>query len=48
MQGREVSLVIVGSAAEAIRRLSPYGVHRIVTQAHELDDMFQQASERSP
>ncbi len=48
IQGREVSLVIVGSAAEAIRRLSPYGVHRIVTQAHELDDMFQQASERSP
>lgn len=48
IRGREVSLVIAGSAAEVIRRLSPYGVRRIVTQAHELDEMFEQASEHSP
>lgn len=39
---RQVTLVVVGSTAEALRRLAPYGVHRIATQSHELDEMFQQ------
>ena len=44
----EVSIVIVGSAAEAMSRLAPYGVRRIATRTHELDEMFQQASEGAP
>lgn len=39
---RQVAFVVVGSTAEAVRRLAPYGVHRIATQSHELDEMFQQ------
>lgn len=46
--GREASLVVVGTAAPAIAHLAPYGVRRIVTRAHELDDMFQQAAEHGP
>lgn len=48
IQGTEVQAVIVGSLAQAIERLAPYGVTRISTRAHELDEMFAQASgERS-
>lgn len=39
---RQVTLVVVGSTAETVRRLAPYGVRRIATQPHELDEMFQQ------
>lgn len=48
VSGLEVSIVIVGSAAEAMSRLAPFGIHRIATRAHELDEMFQQASEGAP
>lgn len=48
LSGHEASLVVVGTAADAIRLLAPYGVRRIVTRAHELDDMFQQAAEGAP
>ena len=46
--GTEASIVVVGTAAPVIERLAPYGVRRIVTRAHELDDMFQQASGSAP
>lgn len=42
---RGALFVVIGSAAHAITRLAPYGVRRIVTRAHELDDMFARASE---
>jgi len=47
IQGTEVQAVIVGSLAQAIERLAPYGVQRISTRAHELDEMFAQASGES-
>lgn len=43
--GLEARIMVVGSAAEAMSRLVPYGVRRIATRAHELDEMFEQASE---
>lgn len=46
--GRDARIVIVGSAAEAMSRLAPFGVRRITTRAHELDEMFQRASEKMP
>ena len=48
VSGLEARIVIVGSAAEAMSRLAPYGIRRISTRAHELDEMFQQASESTP
>lgn len=48
VRGIEASIVVIGTAAPAIERLAPYGVRRIVTRAHELDDMFQQASGSAP
>jgi len=42
VQGTEVTAVVTGSLSEAIRALAPYGVRRIATRAHELDEMFQQ------
>lgn len=48
LRGTEASIVVIGTAAPAIERLAPYGVRRIVTRAHELDDMFQQASGSAP
>lgn len=44
---REVSVVIVGSAAAAMSLLAPFGVRRIATRAHELDEMFEQATASS-
>lgn len=41
--GHDVQAVVVGSLSETIRRLAPYGVRRIATRAHELDEMFQQS-----
>lgn len=43
-----VRVVVVGSAAEVMRRLAPFGVRRVATGAHELDEMFQQASGETP
>jgi ABC-2 type transport system ATP-binding protein len=48
VRDRQVTLVVVGTASRAMTRLVPYGVHRIVTRAHELDEMFQQASTSAP
>lgn len=45
--GRDVHAVIAGSLAETMARLSPFGIRRVTSQAHELDVMFQQASEPS-
>jgi ABC-2 type transport system ATP-binding protein len=42
VQGTEVQAIVTGSLSEAIRALAPYGVRRIATRAHELDEMFQQ------
>lgn len=44
-EGRQLTVTIIGSAAETMRRLAPYGIRRVATQAHELDDMFTEASE---
>jgi ABC-2 type transport system ATP-binding protein len=46
VSGCEVRLIVLGSAAQAITRLAPYGVRRVTTRAHELDEMFQQATAR--
>lgn len=46
VSGCEVRLIVLGSAAQAITRLAPYGVRRVTTSAHELDEMFQQATAR--
>lgn len=46
--GDRVHAVVSGSLAEVMTRLTPFGVQRIVGQAHELDAMFQQASESTP
>ena len=43
VQGVEVQAVVTGSLSDTMRALSPYGVRRIATRAHELDEMFQQA-----
>ena len=48
VRGTEVSIVVIGTAAPTIDRLAPYGVRRLVTRAHDLDDMFQQASGSAP
>lgn len=48
VRDRQVTLVVIGTASHAMTRLAPYGVHRIVTRAHELDDMFHQASTSAP
>ncbi len=42
VQGTEVQAIVTGSLSEVIRALAPYGVRRIATRAHELDEMFQQ------
>lgn len=44
VRDREVSVIVVGSAAHTMTRLAPYGVHRITTRAHELDEMFEQTT----
>jgi ABC-2 type transport system ATP-binding protein len=44
VDGRDVSATIIGSLADAMSRLAPYGVRRIATQSHELDAMFDQAA----
>ena len=46
--GTEAQIAVLGSAAEAMARLAPYGVRRIATRTHELDEMFHQASEAPP
>lgn len=46
--GRKVSVVVVGTASHAMRCLAPYGVHRIATRAHDLDDLFQPVSGDAP
>lgn len=46
--GTEAQIAVLGSAAEAMARLAPYGVRRISTRTHELDEMFHQASEAPP
>ncbi len=45
---QRVRVVVVGSTAEVMRRLAPFGIRRITTDAHELDEMFQQASGDAP
>lgn len=42
VQDSHLQAIITGSLSEAIRALAPYGVRRIATRAHELDEMFQQ------
>jgi hypothetical protein len=39
-EGPKVSLVVAGSAAEALRRLAPLGIARIDTGRHDLDEVF--------
>ena len=46
--GTEARIAVLGSAAETMARLAPYGVRRIATRTHELDEMFHQASEAPP
>ena len=40
LEGRKVSLVVGGSAAEALRLLAPLGIARIDTGRHDLDEVF--------
>lgn len=44
----QVHAVVSGSLAEVMSRLAPFGIRRVTSQAHELDAMFQQASETPP
>lgn len=48
VNGHRVHFVVMGSAAEVIRRLAPHGVRRITTHSHEFDEMFQQVSGDTP
>ena len=48
VRGLEIHAVVAGSLAPLIARLAPYGVRRISTQAHELDEIFAEASGDSP
>lgn len=40
LEGRKVSLVVSGSAAEVLRVLAPLGIARIDTGRHDLDEVF--------